>query len=69
MLIFFGVWAAVATVLAVYFWSRARYFWSRARSLNRTVGFLVRFVQDKTDYELDELMDVIYGYIDQDNAR
>ena len=62
MLIFFEVWAAVATVLAVYFWSRAR-------SLNRTVGFLVRFVQDKTDYELDEFLDVIDGYVEQDNAK
>ena len=62
MLIFFEVWAAVATVLAVYFWSRTR-------SLERTVGLVVRFVQDKTRYELDEFMDVIDGYIEQDNAR
>lgn len=62
MLIFFEVWAAVATVLAVFFWNRTRV-------LGGTLGYLVRFVQDKTDYELNDVLEVIHGYTEQDKAR
>ena len=55
MLIFLGAWAAVSTVCAVYFGNKAKV-------LGNTVSYLIMFISDKTDYELEEVIATLAEY-------
>jgi hypothetical protein len=50
VLIFFEVWAAVATVLAVFFWSERR-------AAEGMVAFLLLFMQERTKHTPKEVAD------------